>query len=255
MIDRIKLFEELKLRENVRKLIQKKNKLLIESLIGELQVKQNIRQLLNEIKTEDEVPHGSTGINVLEDLLKKVIPTLETDYKMLTTDKAQRDSYRAHIITAVQNALVPADVRKKAPGDAPEDQIDEVKVNVGGPVAPGEPDIDISNQEDAFIDIKNTGKPKKDTAFTDLPGQDMTGRNVAFKTFEKIEKNIIDSYSTLDNEEDETIFYDYLLVNLKLYFDNFEDELQTSLEEPTNSIYEKEKENTPGEDTSEMAPT
>ena len=43
----------------------------------------------------------STGINVLEDLLKKIIPQIEDDYKLLTTSEEQRESYRSHIIDAV----------------------------------------------------------------------------------------------------------------------------------------------------------
>ena len=51
-------------------------------------------------------PHQSTGINVLEDLLKKIIPQIEDDYKM-TTSEEQRESYRAHIIDAVVKTLTP----------------------------------------------------------------------------------------------------------------------------------------------------
>ena len=47
---------------------------------------------LNEAQTADTdpSPNKSTGINVLEDLLKKIIPVLETDYKILTTSVEQR---------------------------------------------------------------------------------------------------------------------------------------------------------------------
>jgi hypothetical protein len=37
------------------------------------------------------------------------------------------------------------------------------------------------------------------------------------------------------------LFEDYLITNLKLYFDKFEDELSTTLEEPTTPEYEEEK--------------
>ena len=37
------------------------------------------------------------------------------------------------------------------------------------------------------------------------------------------------------------MFYDYLLTNLKLYFDKFEDELKANLPEPTTPEYEKAK--------------
>ena len=50
--------------------------------------------------------------------------------------------------------------------------------------------------------------------------------------------NIIDAFELLENEEDENIFLDYLITNLKLYFDKFEAEIAPSLEEPTTPEYE-----------------
>ena len=58
----------------------------------------------------DPAPNKSTGINVLEELLKKIIPILETDYKSLTTNTSQRESYRSHIVNAVVNSLTPAKI-------------------------------------------------------------------------------------------------------------------------------------------------
>jgi hypothetical protein len=49
---------------------------------------------------------ASTGLNVLGDLLKKIIPVIETDYKLLTTSKEQRMSYRAHTIRAMVDTLL-----------------------------------------------------------------------------------------------------------------------------------------------------
>jgi hypothetical protein len=45
----------------------------------------------------------------------------------------------------------------------------------------------------------------------------------------------------LADEEDQQIFYDYLLTNVLLYFDKFEDELQSQLPDITTPEYEKEK--------------
>ena len=42
-------------------------------------------------------------------------------------------------------------------------------------------------------------------------------------------------------DEDREVFYDYLITNVKLYFDKFEDELASVLPEPTNPEYEDEK--------------
>ena len=79
-----------------------------------------------------------------------------------------------------------------------------------------------------------------------------------WKSFQKIEKSIQDSYALLGDEKDQELFRDYLLTNLKLYFDKFEDELgQGGLDEPTTPEYEEEKEKAKeteaagGEDTPE----
>ena len=65
----------------------------------------------------------------------------------------------------------------------------------------------------------------------------MTGRNFASITFNKVEKQIIDAFESLANEADRNLFYDYLLTNLKLYFDKFEEELQVTSDEPESPDY------------------
>ena len=81
---------------------------------------------------------------------------------------------------------------------------------------------------------------KPEDKFT-IAGQDRTGRNMALQSFNKVEQNILDSYELLSNDEDRKLFYDYLITNLKLYFDKFEDELASNVEEPTTDEYEQEK--------------
>ena len=55
------------------------------------------------------------------------------------------------------------------------------------------------------------------------------------------ESNIIDSYELLSNPEDQELFYDYLIANVKLYFDKFETELSDVVDEPTNQAYDMAK--------------
>ena len=94
-INRDQFLQEQILREYIRnRLIGRDKKRLTE----ETELRKVIRGLLIEAEAIDEVPAESTGINVLADLLKKIVPTLEDGYKNLTTDKEQRDSYRAHIV-------------------------------------------------------------------------------------------------------------------------------------------------------------
>ena len=211
----------------------------LRSIIGAL-LEQEL-STLNEKQTADvdPTPNKSTGINVLEDLLKKIIPVLETDYKSMTTDPEQRTSFRAHIIQAIINTLTPVEANTEA-GESPDEELEE------------EIDIQITDKEDPeqdkFIDIRTDAEKAEDEGPEDprdafgIEGADETGRNIAYSSFKKIESNIIDSYELLSNDEDQELFYDYLIANAKLYFDKFESELDPDIEEPTNNAYEMAKE-------------
>lgn len=193
------------------------------------------------VSDNDPSPHKATGINVLEDLLKKIIPVLEIDFKKLTTSSEQRQSFRAHIIQAIEDVLAPSKALNKIGTDA-EDTDKMIPI--------GEQDIDISvgdektPEEEAFIDINpSTEKeePEDERDTFGIEGADVTGRNMAFDSFKKINQNILDSYDLLSSHEDLELFYDYLITNLKLYFDKFENDLG-SVEEPTTDEYEQETE-------------
>ena len=114
MINRNEMIQELKLRNLIKRAIKVRAKNKKQPHIWEeYELRSIIRKLLKEAPTE-KVQHRSTGINVLEDLLKKVIPVLEADYKMLTTDVEQRKSFSAHIVVATENALAPVMANKEA---------------------------------------------------------------------------------------------------------------------------------------------
>jgi hypothetical protein len=195
-------------------------------------------QYLREASTPDNepTPNKSTGINVLEDLLKKIIPVLQIDYKLLTTNPEQRTSFRSHIINAVIDTLIPAEANNEAGEEAAAaDQLDE------------EIDVDVGGDEEKFIDIR-TDAEKTDEEEPEDPrddfgveGADETGRNVAYNAFKKVQASVIDAYELLSNPEDQELFYDYLIANLKLYFDKFEKELEPGVEEPTNQAYDDAK--------------
>ena len=237
--------EEKILRENIRHLIQhvkqkKSNEEEeLKSLIAEM-LDCEIKLLMREASVPDvnPTPNKSTGINVLEELLKKIIPVLETDYKSLTTNKDQRSSFRAHIINAVINTLTPARINTDA-GDeeAQEDEeLQEIEVSVS----------DAGPDDDKFIDIRTDAEKASEEEETDprddfgagVEGADETGRNMAYECFKKVESSVIDSYELLSNPEDQELFYDYLIANLKLYFDKFETELADTVDEPSNQAYD-----------------
>jgi hypothetical protein len=139
-------------------------------------------------------------------------------------------------------------------------ELEEVEVEVGGEEVI---DIEVDDEaeagdEEEFIDIETDGageleepeEPSEEDQFG-LEGEDETGRNLAFVAFNKIEKSITEAYDTLSDDEDKALFYDYLLTNLKLYFDKFEEELKADLPEPTTAEYEKEKDKLDSEPTEE----
>jgi hypothetical protein len=248
--------EEQNLRSSIRSLIRYvKTKKLNE----EQELRGIIRAFMDEeMKTLDErqtadvdpTPNKSTGINVLEELLKKIVPVLEDDFKSMTTDPEQRKSFRAHIVQAIIDTLTPIEANNEAGeeeaavDDALEEEIDiEITDDETGPL-----------DDDKFIDIRTDAEKSADDEPADprddfgIEGADETGRNIAYSTFKKIESNIIDSYELLSNPEDQELFYDYLIANTKLYFDKFETELSGSVEEPTNQAYDMAKDDTGGEE-------
>jgi len=234
----------------LRQIIRKKMKTaLYEKYKKELAVRMAIRQVLSEGDISDVHPHRSTGINMLEDVLKKSIPTLRADFKRLTTDKKQRDSFRAHIVKAVKDALMPSLVNDKyrqgsqtgepsallsepVGDDAEFEELEEAEIELS------EVEVDVGDDEKK-IPVEDDDTPSEEEEFgSGLEGMDETGRNMAYTSFRKISQYVLDAYDSLANPKDKEIFLDYLVTNLKLYFDKFEDELSSSVEEPTTKEYD-----------------
>ena len=245
--------EEKILRQSIRQLIRhvKQKKLNEEtkfkSLLNKL-MEHELKQMLSEADTPDvdPAPNKSTGINVLEELLKKIVPVLETDFKSLTTSDEQRQSFRAHISNAIIQTLTPAKANNQAgeeeAGDLQEIDLDieeDVAVNIGDENPDADKFIDIRTDAEKAAEEPEEEDPK--AAFGADIGGDETGRNMAYQCFKKIENNIIDSYELLANPEDQELFFDYLLANVKMYFDKFEKELDPNATEPTNQAYDQAK--------------
>lgn len=246
--------EEKTLREYIRKKI---TRTLREQEQKEYQLRMVIRQLLKEGDISDIHPHRSTAINTLEDVLKKAIPTLRKDYKNLTTDKDQRTSFRSHILKAIKDALAPAINNAKygsggallsepastdMKGEEPEDEdLGDLDSELAA-LEEADVDIDITGDDEDPLD-KEEGEKKlnvepdeepdeKEGFGTGLEDMDETGRNMAYTSFRKISQYILDAFDMLANPKDKEVFMDYLLTNLKLYFDKFESELQKTVDEP-----------------------
>ena len=234
-----------KLRSHIR------NKILSER--EELR-KNKIEKLIAE--TKQYTTHEFTGINVLQDLLKQVVPILEKEYKKLTTSEIQRKSFRAHILRGIQNLLATPEVyfnvakNKKAGMGANKPAKPGIPAQNGVPadgnLEEGEDgELNEAPKDPSFIDIQEPQKQqpqaKPEDAFEPLPQQDVTGRNFALQAFQKIQKQILEEYSMLDSDEDRNMFFEYLLTNLNLYFDRFEDEISVDPASPTTPEYEQQK--------------
>ena len=229
------------LRHNIRRLTQHvKDKKLneqkkLKNLVGIL-MQHEIKAMLQEAQTPDvdPTPNKSTGINVLEELLKKIVPVLETDYKSLTTNNEQRQSFRGHIVSAVVSTLTPAmannEAGEEASGQA--DELQELEIEIGD---------DAGADDDKFIDIRTDAEKSAAEAEDEEDPRDSFGAGV-----DGDESSIIDSYELLSDPEDQELFYDYLIANLKLYFDKFEGELSGDVEEPTNQAYDAAKQDAAG---------
>lgn len=273
--------EEVKLRKfiqvNLQKEYERNKKSLMEKKSDLLQIRKIIaKKILNESGAGAEMLNN-TGINVLADLLKKIVPIFDQDFKLLTTSYDQRKSYRAHVIRAVVDALLPSKIEMSTADkidnkDAPPSQVaqipqshfgqeqktssslsnpeEDVDINIFEQSTPSEtrrydPDPKYANK---FISIdknakdgKSLDEEEKEEDRFGIQGYDTTGRNIALKSWKKVEKTVIDAYNLLSNKTDRRMFFDYLITNLKLYFDRFEADLSPMVNEPTTEEYEQTK--------------
>ena len=256
MNDRQEIVDELVLREQIRKIIKIVRNRKTERFDEEKELRSVIRKLIlsEAAAISNKTPHRSTGINVLEDMLNKVLTNLETDYKSLTTSPEQRKSYRAHIVKGIMNILAPSRAMEDEPDKtSPEEMgLEEAALS-----SLEEEDIDITIDDDedgpnlgqeAFLDI-DASEPEDEDTFT-IAGQNETGRNKAEATFDGgLQKHVLDHYELLADDEDREVFYDYLITNVKLWMDQWEDELATDLEEPSIPEYEEAAEDAEAEES------
>jgi len=239
--------QEQALRANIRKAISIVKRQKDISINEEQEFRKHIRNLINIEKTlmersipdNETPPSKSTGINVLSDLLRNIIPSLKNDYVKATSSSEERKSFRSHIINAIEKSLVSVKTNKDAGGD--EELEEEVNVTLS----------DEEGEDSKFIDIR-TDKEKEDEEGPTDPKdefgidsmnspEEIQGRNRAFDSYKSIESQIVDAYDTLAIPEDQELFYDYLIANAKLYFDKFEQEMGGTPDEPTNQAYQDAK--------------
>tara|TARA_B100000287_G_scaffold435241_2_gene502591 strand:- start:1095 stop:2033 length:939 start_codon:yes stop_codon:yes gene_type:complete len=264
--------EEQKLRKQIRKIIRTvKDQIEIDSALEafaqkivlqkENRIRKVIRSLILEVAAEDPEadPHENTGMNFLRKLFKNtsMLSTLRTTYKLMTTDPEQRRSFRAHIVTWVQETLKTLRLNDQAGKPKQKAKLTEQRIQVdvtpdAGDIKPGEeeqlrsqfidmPDAYGDDQDQAPEDVSPEipgGEEDPDEGRGSIAGGDTTGRDTADQVYDEIEGNIVPYYARLNHPDDLAMFESYLIANLKLYFDKWEKELQRVIQEPTNQEYQ-----------------
>ena len=121
--------------------------------------------------------------------------------------------------------------------DLLQEMLNEVKIDVS------DDEMDIVSDEEKAEEEKNKSRTEKDfekkkeadkekEEFGSGMDGDATGRNQAFDTFRLVQTYFSDAYLDLSNEQDQKVFRDWCLYNMKLLFQNFEESLPTSPDAP-----------------------
>jgi len=218
------ILEERKLREVVRAgiktILERKKKVVDESM----QLKSIIQHIIKEAKAKNIAVHDSTGMNRLEDLFSNTsfLDTLEKAYMSLTSAPEQRKSFRAHLLNAVEALLQTDDLNRSA--DAEEAGSSSLMTR---PVKPIAEDIDVDIDDDFSDDVEDVNKSDEEKEEEDfsIPGMDETGRNIALQAFNGLKDLIKNALKPIVNSEDKELFMTYLIKNLNLYLDTYEESI------------------------------
>ena len=216
-----------------KKLNEEKKEAILEK-VYRAKIRKDLQKVLREAK--ETVRYKSTGLNSLDDLFmnSNLLTTLETPYNSLTTSKEQRDDYKNHVLQAI------LDIFKTV---SPEEDPETLSESLQYIFEQEEADISIQVTDQELPDDKVVGPERRDrdeekekqelesdnSESMDQEG-DFTGRNKAQSAVSKIEKSIKDYYDDLGNPADKADFKTYLIANLRLYFQRWENALQNEVD-------------------------
>ena len=271
--DKTMNLEEQKLRQLIRKKLNKMSATEKQVSLEEQKLRQHIRKLIIQ-EAADENPTRSTGINKLVGTLKIILKTIERGYKGLATSSSQRESYKKHLIKAMIDTLSPHDALMSFNSDEseeddlmtePEMALQEVNIDIeDDPVAdsplgidpdaadgeelktPAEKEAEAAAEEE---EVSAADKKKKegykdvdggDQIFPEIPGLDLTGRDEAVDIYKKVIDAVTRTYARLHDQDDRKHYKDYLVTNLLLHFDKWENDISGELEDISTPEYEKQ---------------
>lgn len=270
MISRQELLEEQLLRKAIKTFLKKKIKEQLQHnskevhLLSQALKRKTLQTEAKTGSTSPDSPLDITAMNFLRDLLRNVVPVIQPAYKALTTDVRQRESYKAHILAAVEDVI---DTESANPGEdlkgaQQEEELDEeIKIDFD--------EDDVPQGEEGFIDIEPEEEPQQEASPEEEfsqnlglndKGLDTTGRQQAMETMNSISKQISEMFRKIDPDSrvatekvpelskaypelvkdngvsERSVFKIYLLKNLMLYFERFESELNNAPASPQVKI-------------------
>ena len=224
-----------KIREGISKFntsrLNEQKKTEIAEKIYRAKIRKDLKSIIEKKET---VRYKSTGLNSLDDLFmnSNFLTTLETPYYTLTTSKEQRDDYKNHVLQALLDIF-----KTQSPEEDPEMMNESLKYIFEQEDA----DISVQVTDEELPDDKVVGPERRDrdeaqeklekeiesdNAKSIKLSGDFTGRNKAQAAVSKVEKSVTDYYDDLGNPQDKADFKTYLIANLRLYFDRWENSLQ-----------------------------
>lgn len=182
-------------------------------LFNAFYLREKIKQTLNEDSNKLIKVSKLTGMNKLRRFLEQNIKSIKNAYMDLTTDKAQRASFKAHLLKLLselfQNLFINTESINPETGEVPQ------KSNINF-------EIDNHNGEDGtIVDVDGDGKPDTNK-FETIPGMDETGKKDAVVVYNKLESQITEIFSTLSNDLDRKVFAKWMLKNLSEHMDKWE---------------------------------
>ena len=257
MQSRSEIVNEIKSRKLISRMLDLQKRRFIKSSLTSINENLRLRKLLSSLISESDVeksPHQSTAVNVLDQVFGNIKKQIEDGYKILTTEKEQRDSFRKHLLSAVDNALRAEEVNIRAstegdPGENPE-ELEEVEINIKSddPLDASDEDKTLPSAGDEGGDTEEPAEEKSEEEEFGIEGEERTGRDRAFIVYKQIIDPILNGYKSLHNPDDREVYHDYLLTNQKMLMDQFEDQLAGIVKEPESDSYDQESEPQPGDD-------
>jgi len=220
-IKREEFLREIQEEKHLRKMIRKGIALIESRKKGEeYTLRKIIKNLVLEAKAKNMKVHDDTGLNYLEELFSSTsfVTDLKKAYTSMTTSPRQRESFRAHVLNALEGLLDRDELNRQEDSET-EEASTSLKATPG---VGGETNINLNitdnetekEQESADIDMQK---------FQMLPGMDETGAAAAETIWPSLESNIKNLLIKARDPRDRSLFEKYLVDNIIAYFKEWEE--------------------------------